>query len=162
MKDTEKALEKIIDFYYSHDPEAVYYIEQIDGEGYKVQEIDGDYCYSCAVEKAKELDIVHGGIFVHQVCEESSPEDCYFRTCENCGCLLNSSLIASDYAEDDINDIVDDLKNVKAFEDITPELGWKIAQFTIREDDFKPIFPNQMDYIDCRITKLYRKSEIKK
>ena len=162
MTDTEKALEKISDFYYSHDPEAVHYIEQIDGEGYKVQEIDGSYCHSCAIEKAKALDIEHDGKFVHQVYEESSPEDCYFRTCENCGCLLNSSLIASDLAEDDINDIVDELKKAKSFEDITPELGWKMAQFTINEDDFKPIFPKQMGYIVRKLANLYKKNEIKK
>ena len=38
------------------DPEAVHYIEKYDGEGYKVEEIDGDYCHGCAADKARELD----------------------------------------------------------------------------------------------------------
>ena len=36
------------------DPESVCYIEKHDGEGYKVEEIDGDYCHLCATEKAKD------------------------------------------------------------------------------------------------------------
>ena len=139
------------------DPEAVCYIEKHDGEGYKVEEIDGDYCHACATQKAKELDKEAGGKYYHQVYEESSPEDDCFRHCEECGCLLNSALIVSSLNEDDFNYIVDDLKRAKTFDDIKGDLAWKIDQVLSSEDEACELFPKQMKYIGRRLTNLYKK-----
>lgn len=139
------------------DPEAVCYIEKHDGEGFKVEEIDGDYCHACAVQKAKELDKEDGGMYYHQVYEETSPEDDSFRYCEECGCLLNAALIVSSWNEDDFNYIVDNLKEAKTFDDIKGDLAWKIDQVLDSEDEACELFPKQMKYIGRRLTNLYKK-----
>jgi len=141
------------------DPEAVCYIEKHDGEGFKVEEIDGDYCHACATQKAKELDKKDGGKYYHQVYEETSPEDDSFRYCEECGCLLNAALIVSSWNEDDFNYIVDDLKEVKTFDDIKGDLAWRIDRVLDSEDEACELFPKQMRYIGRRLTNLYKKKE---
>ena len=141
------------------DPETVCYIEKHDGEGFKVEEIDGDYCHACATQKAKELDKEDGGKYYHQVYEGISPEDDCFRHCEECGCLLNTALIVSSWNEDDFNHIVDDLKEAKTFDDIKGDLAWKIDQVLSSEDEACELFPKQMRYIGRRLTNLYKKKE---
>ena len=141
------------------DPEAVCYIEKHDGEGYKVEEIDGDYCHLCATQKAKQLDKEAGGKYYHQVYEETSPEDDSFRYCEECGCLLNAALIVSSWNEDDFNYIVDELKRAKTFDDIKGDLAWMIDQVLSSEDEACELFPKQMKYIVRRLTNLYKKKE---
>ena len=140
------------------DPEAVCYIEKHDGEGFKVEEIDGDYCHLCATQKAKQLDKEAGGKYYHQVYEETSPEDDSFRYCEECGCLLNAALIVSSWNEDDFNYIVDDLKRAKTFDDIKGDLAWMIDQVLSSEDEACELFPKQMKYIARRLTNLYKKT----
>ena len=140
-------------------PESVCYIEKHDGEGFKVEEIDGDYCHACATQKAKELDKEDGGKYYHQVYEETSPEDDCFRHCEECGRLLNAALIVSSWNEDDFNYIVDDLKRLKTFDDIKGDLAWKIDQVLSSEDEACELFPKQMQYIGRRLTNLYKKKE---
>lgn len=158
----EKALDLISHWFYYYDPEPVNYIQRYDLHGNYIVEIDGDYCEKCANEKAKKLDIEHKNEYVHEVCVESMPENCYFSYCEECGCLLNADLITSDFAEDDINDLVDDLKTrVKTFEDLEGKYAWKIWQFFCSEHNFKKLFPKQMSYISRRITNLYKKMEEK-
>ena len=110
------------------DPVSVCYIEKHDGEGFKVEEIGGDYCHLCATIKAKYLDKEDGGKYYHQVYEETSPESDHFSHCAECGCLLNAAPIVRSWNEDDINCIVEDLKQVKSFEDIKGDLAWKIDQ----------------------------------
>ena len=139
-------------------PEAVCYIEKHDGEGFKVEEIDGDYCHLCATQKAKQLDKEAGGKYYHQVYEETSPEDDSFRYCEECGCLLNAALIVSSWNEDDFNYIVDDLKRAKTFDDIKGDLAWMIDQVLSSEDEACELFPKQMKYIARRLTNLYKKT----
>lgn len=140
------------------DPETVCYIEKHDGEGFKVEEIDGDYCHACATQKAKELDKEDGGKYYHQVYEETSPESDSFRHCEECGRLLNAALIVSSLNEDDFNYIVDDLKEAKTFDDIKGDLAWKIDQVLDSEDEACELFPKQMKYIGRRLTNLYKKN----
>lgn len=142
------------------DPESVCYIEKCDGEGFKVEEIDGDYCHLCATEKAKELDKEDGGKYYHQVYEETSPESDSFRHCEECGCLLNAALIVSSWNEDDFNYIVDDLKQAKSFDDIKGDIAWKIDQILDSEDEACELFPKQMRYIGRRLTNLYKKKQV--
>lgn len=141
------------------DPESVCYIEKHDGEGFKVEEIDGDYCHLCATEKARELDKEDGGKYYHQVYEETSPESDHFSHCAECGCLLNAALIVSSWNEDDINCIVEDLKQVKSFEDIKGDLAWKIDQVLDSEDEACELFHKQMKYIARRLTNLYKKQD---
>ena len=155
MKLSEEIRDKI--WRMASDPEAVHYIGKYDGEGYKVEEIDGDYCHGCAAEKARELDKEAGGKYYHQVYEETSPEDDRFRYCEECGCLLNAALIVSSWNEDDFNYIVDDLKRAKTFDDIKGDLAWKIDQVLDSEDEACELFPKQMKYIGRRLTNLYKK-----
>lgn len=141
------------------DPESVCYIEKHDGEGFKVEEIDGDYCHLCATQKAKQLDKEAGGKYYHQVYEETSPEDDNFRYCEECGCLLNAALIVSSWNEDDFNYIVDDMKRAKTFDDIKGDLAWMIDQVLSSEDEACELFPKQMRYIGRRLTNLYKKKQ---
>ena len=154
-----EVLDKIRDWYFLHDPEAVCYIEKYDNEGFMVEEIDGDYCDGCAMKKAEQLDKECGGGVYHEVHEESSPENDHLAYCSECGCLLNASLITGEFAEDDINELVEDLHNVKQFDDVQGELAWKIWQFFTDEDEFRKLFPKQMKYISRRLTNLYKKSE---
>lgn len=139
------------------DPESVCYIETHDGEGFKVEEIGGDYCHLCATMKAKELDKEDGGKYYHQVYEETSPESEEFRRCEECGCLLDAALIMTDYAEDCITDIVYDLRNAKRFSDIKGNLAWRIDRVLDNEDEAFELFPKQMNYICRRLSNLYKK-----
>ena len=156
MKLSEEIRDKI--WRMASDPEAVCYIEKHDGEGFKVEEIDGDYCHLCATQKAKQLDKEAGGKYYHQVYEETSPEDDSFRYCEECGCLLNAALIVSSWNEDDFNYIVDDLKRAKTFDDINGDLAWMIDQVLSSEDEACELFPKQMKYIARRLTNLYKKT----
>ena len=156
MKLSEEIRDKI--WRMASDPEAVCYIEKHDGEGFKVEEIDGDYCHLCATQKAKQLDKEAGGKYYHQVYEETSPEDDSFRYCEECGCLLNAALIVSSWNEDDFNYIVDDLKRAKTFDDIKGDLAWMIDQVLSSEDEACELFPKQMKYIARRLTNLYKKT----
>ena len=112
------------------DPESVCYIEKHDGEGFKVEEIDGDYCHLCATIKAKKLDKEDGGKYYHQVYEETSPENEEFRYCDECGCLLDAALIMTELAEDCVTDIVNDLRNAKSFSDIKGSLAWRIDGYS--------------------------------
>lgn len=139
------------------DPESVCYIEKHDGEGFKVEEIDGDYCHLCATEKAMELDKENDGKYYHQVYEETSPENEEFRYCEECGCLLNAALVMTDYAEDCITDIVNDLRKTKSFSDIKENLAWRIDRVLDNEDEAYKLFPKQMKNIARRLTHLYNK-----
>lgn len=157
MKLSEEIRKEI--WHMASDPESVCYIEKHDGEGYKVEEIDGDYCHLCATQKAKELDKEDSGKYYHQVYEETSPEDDCFRNCEECGCLLNAALIVSRWNEDDFNHIVDDLKRAKTFNDIKGDLAWKIDQVLDSEDEACELFPKQMQYIGRRLANLYKKKE---
>lgn len=157
MKLSEEIRKEI--WHVASDPEAVCYIEKHDGEGFKVYEIDGDYCHLCATQKAKQLDEEAGGKYYHQVYEETSPEDDSFRYCEECGCLLNAALIVSSWNEDDFNYIVDDLKRAKTFNDIKGDLAWMIDQVLSSEDEACELFPKQMKYIGRRLTNLYKKKE---
>lgn len=154
-----EVFDKIQEWYFLYDPDAVCYIEKYDGEGYKIEEIDGDYCHGCAKEKAKELDKKCRGCVYHEVCEESSPENDHLAYCSECGCLLNASLITCELAEDDINDLVEDLHNIKQFDELQGELSWKIWQFFTDEEEFRKLFPKQMKYISRRLTNLYKKSK---
>lgn len=138
-------------------PESVCYIEKHDGEGFKVEEIDGDYCHLCATNKARELDKEDGGKYYHQVYKETSPENEEFRYCEECGCLLDAALIMTDYAEDCITDIVNDLHNAKSFSDIKGSLAWRIDRVLDNEDEACKLFPKQMNYIGRRLGNLYNK-----
>ena len=156
MKLSEEIRDKI--WRMASDPEAVCYIEKHDCEGFKVEEIDGDYCHLCATQKAKQLDKEAGGKYYHQVYEETSPEDDSFRYCEECGCLLNAALIVSSWNEDDFNYIVDDLKRAKTFDDIKGDLAWMIDQVLSSEDEACELFPKQMKYIARRLTNLYKKT----
>lgn len=72
-------------------------------------------------------------------------------------CLLNAALIVSSWNEDDINCIVEDLKQVKSFEDIKGDLAWKIDQVLDSEDEACELFPKQMKYIGRRLSNLYNK-----
>lgn len=157
MKLSEEIRKEI--WHVASDQEAVCYIEKHDGEGVKVEEIDGDYCHLCATQKAKQLDKEAGGKYYHQVYEETSPEDDSFRYCEECGCLLNAALIVSSWNEDDFNYIVDDLKRAKTFDDIKGNLAWMIDQVLSSEDEACELFPKQMKYIGRRLTNLYKKKE---
>jgi len=139
------------------DPESVCYIEKHDGDGFKVEEIDGDYCHLCATIKAKELDKEDGGKYYHQVYEETSPESEEFRYCNECGCLLDAALIMTDYAEDCVTDIADNLRNAKSFSDINGSLAWRIDRVLDNEDEACELFPNQMKYIGRRLSNLYKK-----
>ena len=139
------------------DPEAVHYIEKYDGEGYKVEEIDGDYCHGCAADKARELDKEDGGKYYHEVHEETSPESEDFKCCSECGCLLNAALIMGEYSEDCMIYVADDLKRVKTFDDIKGDLAWRIDQILDSEDEARELFPKQMNYIVRRLTNLYKK-----
>lgn len=140
-------------------PEAVCYIEKHDGNGFMVEEIDGDFCYACATQKAKELDKEDGGKYYHQVYEESFPEDNYFRCCNECGCLLNSNLLVDDWCSEEIDYIVDDLKKTKTFDDIDESFAWRINQVLCSEEEACEFFPKQMNYISRRLTNLYKKKE---
>ena len=140
-------------------PESVCYIEKHDGEGFKVEEIGGDYCHLCATNKARELDKEDGGKYYHQVYEETSPENEEFRYCEECGCLLDAALIMTDYAEDCMTDIVNDLRNAKSFSDIKGSLAWRIDRVLDDEDEACKLFPKQMKYIGRRLTNLYKNKE---
>jgi len=141
-----EVLDKIREWYFLHDPEEVCYIEKYDNEGYMIEEIDGDYCYGCAKEKAEQLDKECGGGVYHEVHKESLPENDHLAYCTDCGCLLNASLITSE------------LHNVKQFDDVQGELAWKIWQFFTDEDEFRKLFPKQMKYISRRLNNLYNKS----
>ena len=138
-------------------PESVCYIEKHDGEGFKVEEIDGDYCHLCATKKAHELDKENGGKYYHQVYQETSPENEEFRYCEECGCLLDAALVMTDYAEDCITDIVNDLRNAKSFSDIKGNLAWRIDRVLDNEDEACELFPKQMNYIGRRLSNLYKR-----
>jgi len=141
----------------SETPESVCYIEKHNGEGFKVEEIDGDYCHACATKKAKELDKEAGGAYYHQVYEESMPEDEYFKCCAECGCRLDAALIMNELAEDSVQGVVDDLHDIKAFSDIKGDLAWRIEQILSSEEDTCNLFPKQMTYIGRRMTNLYKK-----
>lgn len=154
----EKAFEKIREWYYSYDPEPVYYIQRYDNEDEYDEEIDGDYCERCAEIKAKELDEECNGEYHHEVCEESMPENCYFSHCSECGCLLNADLIVSEFADEELKDVVYDLKGIKTFDEIKGELAWKLHQFLFNEKESKALFPKEMKYISQRITDLYKKT----
>jgi len=140
------------------DPESVCYIEKHDGEGFKVEEIGGDYCHACAEKKAKQLDSEAGGKYYHQVYEESMPENEEFSYCSECGCLLDASLIVNEFAEDDIQNVVEELRTAKAFADIKGYLAWRIGQLLgCNEDKACELFPKQMNYIGRRLSNLYKK-----
>lgn len=142
------------------DPESVCYIEKHDGEGFKVKEIDGDYCHLCATIKAKEIDKEDGGAYYHQVYEETSPENEQFSHCSECGCPLNAALIVNEFAEDSIQDVADELRNVKTFADINGYLAWRIEQLLGgNEEEACGLFPKQMNYIGRRLTSLYKRQK---
>lgn len=154
----EKAIEKIREWYYSYDPEPVNYIQKYDNEDEYIEEIDGDYCEHCAEIKAKELDEECNGEFHHVVCEESMPENCHLSTCSECGCLLNAELITSDFADEDLKDVVYDLKGIKTFDELQGEFAWRLFQFLYNEKEYKKIFPKEMRYVSTKITDLYKKT----
>ena len=141
----------------SETPASVCYIEKHNGEGFKVEEIDGDYCHGCATKKAGELDKEDGGAYYHQVYEESMPESEGFKCCSECGCLLDATLIMNEFAEDSVQGVVDDLHDVKAFADIRGGLAWRIEQILSSEEEACTLFPKQMTYIGRRLTNLYKK-----
>lgn len=144
----------------SETPASVCYIEKHNGEGFKVEEIDGDYCHACATKKASELDEEGGGAYYHQVYEESMPENEQFSHCSECGCLLDAALIVNEFAEDSIQDVADELRNVKTFADINGYLAWRIEQLLgCNEEDACGLFPKQMSYIGRRLTSLYKKQK---
>ena len=144
----------------SEQPESVCYIEKHDGNGFMVEEIDGDYCYACAEKKAKQLDSESGGKYHHEVYEESMPENEQFSHCSECGCALNADLIVNEFAEDGIQDVVDELRDVKTFADINGYLAWRICQLLgCNEGDSYRLFPKQMNYIGRRLTNLYKKTK---
>lgn len=153
----KEAFDKLSEWYYSYDPEAVCYIQRYDEDDEYVGELDGDFCEGCAERKAKELDDECHGKYIHRVCTESSPENCYFSYCQECGCLLNAALYSTDLAEDDIDELVEDLRKIKAFDELKGELSWKIWQFFYDEQKFKKWFPKQMNYLSRRIIILYKK-----
>ena len=142
----------------SEEPESVCYIEKHDGEGFKVEEIDGDYCHACAERKAKQLDSEAGGKYYHQVYEEAMPENEEFSHCSECGCPLDASLIVNEFAEDGIQDVVEELRTTKAFADIKGYLAWRIEQLLgCNEEESYQLFPKQMNYIARRLNHLYKK-----
>lgn len=141
-------------------PESVYFIEKHDGEGFKIEEIDGDYCYACAEKKAKQLDSESGGKYYHPIYEESLPEREHFCCCTECGCPLDASLVVNEFVEDDIQDVVDKLRSIKTFADIKGYLAWCIGQlFGCNEKESYQLFPKQMNYIGRRLTSLYKKQK---
>ena len=157
---TEEIYNAIRDMAFVNDPESVCYIDEEDGEGYHVQEMDGDWCHGCATEEARRLDEECGGKYVHVVREETMPEHEGFAYCSNCGCLLDATVIVNQFAEDGINVIVEDLKKADRWGDVTGELAWKIWEFFKSDYETKRLFPKQRTYIRRRLTNLYNKNEI--
>jgi len=160
----EQMKDAIYKMAWHYDPEAVCYIEQQDNQGYKIQEIDGDYCERCAKEKAARLDKEYGGSLYHKVYEETMPESDSFSYCSECGCLLNASMIisVSCSVEEELDYIVDELHNVKQWDDITGELAWKIKQFFDGFELADDYFHRQMTYVTRRLSNLYKKSDLYK
>ena len=148
---------KINELAFLYDEEPVCYIEQHDDQGSKVREIDGSYCRRCANEMSHKLDEEHGGAVYHQVCEESMPENEGFSHCAECGCLLGAALILSFDAEDDLDEIITQLREAKDFSDITSEMAWRINQF-LRQSESYTRFKNKMAYVDRRLITLFKKS----
>lgn len=158
MKLSEEARRAI--WLLSEAPASVCYIEKHNGEGFKVEEIDGDYCHACATKKVSELDEEGGGAYYHQVYEESMPEDEQFSHCSECGCPLDAALIVSEFAEDSIQDVADELRGMKTFADINGYLAWRIEQLLgCNEEEACGLFPKQMNYIGRRLTSLYKKQK---
>ena len=158
----EQMIDALRILYWHHDPEAVFYINRMDGEGFKVEEVDGDFCPACAREKARELDKECGGKYCHEVCEESAPEDNYFRHCQECGCLLNSALITDNIDEDDIDCVIEDLKDVKEWASITGNLAWRLYSILQDEDTVKQQYPKKTASLTRRLTTLFKKTELYK
>ena len=158
MKLSEEAMQAL--WKRSEQPESVCYIEKHDRKGFMVEEIDGDYCHACAEKKARQLDIEAGGKYHHEVYEESLPENEEFSHCSECGCPLNAALIVNEFAEDSIQDVADELHNVKTFADINGYLAWRIGQLLgCNEEEACGLFPKQMNYIGRRLTSLYKKQK---
>ena len=153
----EQMIESIRKMYYNYDPEEVCYINKMDGEGYKIEEIDGDYCHACATSKAKELDEECGGSCYHEVCVETMPENDHIAYCSDCGCMLNASLIVCELAEDDLDDCIEDVKKAEKWEDIAEELGWRLYCFFGEEETAKELFPKKMATLSRRLTLLFNR-----
>lgn len=157
MKLSEEIKEEIL--HLSETPESVCYIEKHDGDGFKVEEIDGDYCHACATMKARELDKEDGGMYHHQVYQETMPETEDFKCCAECGCHLDAALIMNEFAEDSVQNVVDDLRGIKAFTDIKGDLAWRIEQILDSEEEACELFPKQMNYIGRRLKNLYKRQK---
>ncbi len=153
-EEIKKAITRI-----SSNPMEVCYIVRYDGEGYKVEEIDGNYCHGCAAEKARRLDKELGGSYYHQVHEETSPEADYFECYEECGCQLNAELIMCECAEASVNGVVADITRANSFNDLKGDAAWRIEQVLCDESEARTLFPKQMRYIDRRLANLYTKTQ---
>lgn len=158
----EQMIDALRTRHWQHDPEAVCYIRRMDGEGFQVEEIDGSYCHRCATEKARELDKECGGVYYHEVCEESSPEDDCFMHCAECGCLLDAALITMHLDEDDLDWVIEDLKDVKEWECIPDELAWRLYSILQDEEDVKQQYPKKIGSLTRKLTTMFKKSKLYK
>lgn len=150
MQNALKALGKM-----EKEPEYLCYI--VDDDFCQVDDLEGDYCPRCAEVEAKRLEAESGGEEHYHVVEESSPERDYFAHCEKCGCPLYADFIVSEWNFYAIDDIADDLRQVKTFADIDGTLAWRVDQLFAVEEKARSLFPKQMNYISRRITNLYNR-----
>lgn len=157
MNIKEQMIEALREMYYGHDPKPVCYIDKTDNQGYHIEEIDGDWCYGCAIRKANELDIEGGGSHYHEVHVESMPENDHFSYCQDCGCLLDASLVIGYGMEDDLDCIIENMKTIKRWEDITDEMGWKLYNI-IGEEESRELFPKKIAILTRKLTNLFKKA----
>lgn len=155
----DQMIDALLTGYYRYDPDAVCYIVRYDGEGNKVKEIDGSYCHGCATTKSFELDRECGGMYYHEVCEESSPEDGCFMHCAECGCLLNAALVTQYLDEDDLDWVTEDLKGIKEWDAISGELKWRLYSILCDEETVKTQYPKKIASLTRRLTTLFKKSK---
>ena len=134
----------------------VCYIRKYDKDGYCVEDTGEDFCEDCIDEVIEEYN-KEDERYHYEYEIESSPEDSYFRSCDRCGKMLDSSIIISKYDDDEINYIIEDLSVIETFDDITPNLAWRIVSVFDEEKKMKEYYNDKREKILNLLEKLFEK-----